>query len=51
LAPIKKGGGAPPTGDLSKRIETQFGSLDAFINKFSAQTAAVQGSGENFSGS
>jgi Fe-Mn family superoxide dismutase len=45
LAPPKKGGGAPPTGDLAKRIETQWGSLDNFINKFSTQTAAVQGSG------
>jgi len=45
LAPIKRGGGTPPTGDLSKRIETQFGSLDAFVNKFNAQTAAIQGSG------
>ena len=45
LAPPKKGGGAPPTGDLLKRIETQWGSMDNFVNKFNTLTAGVQGSG------
>jgi len=45
LAPTKKGGGSPPEGDLLKRIQTQYGSLDKFIEKFNAQTAAIQGSG------
>jgi len=45
LAPTKKGGGSPPEGDLMKRIQTQYGSLDKFVEKFNAQTAAIQGSG------
>jgi Fe-Mn family superoxide dismutase len=45
MAPKKKGGGAPPTGELAKRIEKEFGSLDTFITKFNTVTAAVQGSG------
>lgn len=45
LASPKEGGGAPPTGALADAINAQFGSLDAFITKFNAQTAAVQGSG------
>lgn len=35
----------PPQGELLKAIERDFGSLDAMIAKFNAQTAAVQGSG------
>lgn len=35
----------PPTGSLASAIERDFGSLDAFTSKFSASTAAVQGSG------
>lgn len=45
LAPTSKGGGTPPSGDLAKTIAQEFGSLDAFIEKFSAQTVAIQGSG------
>jgi len=45
LAPPKKDGGAPPTGELAKKLEQTFGPLDSFITKFNAQTAAVQGSG------
>eukprot|EP00455_Lapot_gusevi_P012400 TRINITY_DN1585_c0_g1_i1.p1 TRINITY_DN1585_c0_g1~~TRINITY_DN1585_c0_g1_i1.p1 ORF type:complete len:221 (+),score=81.30 TRINITY_DN1585_c0_g1_i1:79-741(+) len=45
MAPIGKGGGELPTGELSKAIEAEWGSLNNFITKFNAQTAAVQGSG------
>ncbi|KNC53479.1 superoxide dismutase [Thecamonas trahens ATCC 50062] len=45
LAPTSEGGGAPPEGALAEAIDAQFGSLDAFITKFNATTAAVQGSG------
>jgi len=45
LAPTKQGGGVAPTGDLSARINKEFGSLDNFINEFNTQTAAIQGSG------
>ncbi|ORX95626.1 manganese and iron superoxide dismutase [Basidiobolus meristosporus CBS 931.73] len=45
LAPIKEGGGELPKGELSEAITRDFGSLDAFIKQFNAQTAAVQGSG------
>jgi len=45
LAPTKKGGGESPSGELAKRIETQWGSFDKFVEKFNTQTAAIQGSG------
>jgi len=45
LSPPKKNGGVPPQGDLAKRIDQQFGSLDKFIEKFNTTTGAVQGSG------
>lgn len=45
LAPKSSGGGQKPTGELLKEIEKTWGSLDKFIEKFNAQTAAVQGSG------
>jgi len=45
LAPPKKGGGEPPTGDLKAMIESQYGSLDAFKTIMSNATVAVQGSG------
>ncbi len=35
----------PNQGELAAAINAQFGSFDAFCTKFSAQTAAVQGSG------
>ncbi|KAG0091114.1 hypothetical protein BGZ93_008980, partial [Podila epicladia] len=44
LAPKSSGGGQKPTGELLKEIEKTWGSLDKFIEKFNAQTAAVQGS-------
>eukprot|EP01135_Chromosphaera_perkinsii_P004012 Nk52_evm25s266 gene=Nk52_evmTU25s266 len=43
LCPVKDY--TPPEGQLLKDIEATFGSLDAFITNFNAQTAAVQGSG------
>ena len=45
LAPVGKGGGEGPKGELLKAIQQEFGSLDDFIKKFSAATVAVQGSG------
>ncbi len=45
LAPPKKGGGEPPTGDLKTLIDGQYGSLDNFIATMSAATVGVQGSG------
>jgi Fe-Mn family superoxide dismutase len=45
LAPISKGGGGHPKGDLAKMIERDFGSFDAFKEKFSTVTAGIQGSG------
>lgn len=45
LAPVSKGGGTPPEGTLAKAIDADFGSLDKFIETFSAKTVAIQGSG------
>lgn len=45
LAPLSQGGGTPPQGDLARAINTTFGSLEQFIEKFSALTVAIQGSG------
>jgi len=45
LAPIGKGGGEGPKGELLKAIQLEFGSLDECIKKFSTATVAVQGSG------
>lgn len=45
LAPKDQGGGEPPQGPLSKALETQFGSLEKFIEEFNAKTVAIQGSG------
>lgn len=45
LAPVSKGGGQPPKGDLLKALEAQFGSFDGFKEKMSALTVAIQGSG------
>lgn len=45
LAPPNKGGGTPPNGELAKAINQDFGSLDKFIETFSAKTTAIQGSG------
>jgi Fe-Mn family superoxide dismutase len=45
LAPIGKGGGEFPKGDLAQAINTQWGSLEKFIETFNAKTAPIQGSG------
>jgi len=45
LAPQSCGGGEAPTGDLAQAINAEFGSLQAFQEKFNGLTAAVQGSG------
>lgn len=45
LAPVSKGGGQPPSGELAKAIEIKFGSVASLIEKMSAQTVAIQGSG------
>ena len=45
LAPVKKGGGEAPKGDLAAALQKKFGSLEEFIEKFSALTVAIQGSG------
>lgn len=45
LAPKNKGGGTPPSGPLADEIDSEFGSLNAFIETFNAKTVAIQGSG------
>lgn len=45
LAPVKKGGGEAPKGELAAALQKKFGSLEEFIEKFSALTVAIQGSG------
>ncbi len=45
LAPKNQGGGQPPEGNLLHAIDRDFGSLQNFIDKFSAKTIAIQGSG------
>src|SRR5207244_3540472 len=45
LAPVSKGGGEPPKGELAKAIDQRYGSLDVLIEKLSAEAVAVQGSG------
>lgn len=45
LAPKGQGGGEPPTGELLEAIKRDFGSLEKFIETFSAKTVAIQGSG------
>ncbi|MBM3197773.1 MAG: superoxide dismutase [Chlamydiae bacterium] len=45
LAPVSRGGGGEPSGLLAKALDEEFGSLALFIEKMSAQTVAIQGSG------
>lgn len=45
LAPKNENGGQPPEGELLNAINQEFGSLQNFIDKFSAKTIAIQGSG------
>lgn len=45
LAPTKLGGGELGKGALLDQINKDFGSYENFVKKFSADAAAVQGSG------
>src|ERR1700722_9570910 len=45
LAPVSKGGGGAPEGALAAALAKDFGSIESFIEKMSAQTTAIQGSG------
>ncbi len=45
LAPVGKGGGGKPDGELAKIIDKEFGSFDKFVEKISAAAVGVQGSG------
>jgi Fe-Mn family superoxide dismutase len=45
LAPKSQGGGEPPSGQLSKKIDESFGSLEELKKKFNAALAGIQGSG------
>jgi Fe-Mn family superoxide dismutase len=45
LAPVGKGGGEGPHGQIADAIKHQFGSVETFIEKMSAASVAIQGSG------
>ena len=45
LAPKSQGGGNPPEGPLADAINNQFGSLEKLIEKMTAKTIPIQGSG------
>lgn len=45
LAPKNAGGGQAPQGPLADAIAKEFGSLEKFIEQFSAKAVAIQGSG------
>lgn len=45
LAPVGKGGGEAPHGELASAIKGEFGSFETFVEKLSAASVAVQGSG------
>lgn len=45
LAPVSHGGGGAPAGELQAALVKEFGSVESFLEKFSAMTVAVQGSG------
>jgi Fe-Mn family superoxide dismutase len=45
LAPKNAGGGEPPSGALSKAIDSTYGSLGEFQNKMNTALAGIQGSG------
>lgn len=42
---LQEGGGEPPKSSLGWAIDSNFGSLEALIQKMNAEGAAVQGSG------
>ena len=45
LAPVGKGGGGEPSGELRAIIEKEFGSFAQFVEKMNSKTTAIQGSG------
>nr|XP_019705854.1 superoxide dismutase [Mn], mitochondrial-like isoform X1 [Elaeis guineensis] len=45
LKPVNEGGGEPPHSTLGWAIDTDFGSLEALVQKMNAEGAALQGSG------
>jgi Fe-Mn family superoxide dismutase len=45
LAPLAKGGGGEPKGELAQMINRDFGSFETFKEKFNATTTGIQGSG------
>lgn len=45
LAPQSHGGGEKPSAELMDALIKEFGSFESFIEKFNAQTVAIQGSG------
>ncbi len=45
LAPISKGAGQGPSGNLAQAINRDFGSFQSFQEKFNTMAVAIQGSG------
>jgi|WetSurMetagenome_2_1015567.scaffolds.fasta_scaffold10536_4 superoxide dismutase, Fe-Mn family len=45
LAPVGKGGGGEPKGDLAKEINTEFGSFARFRKEFTQAASSAEGSG------
>jgi Fe-Mn family superoxide dismutase len=45
LAPENAGGGGVPKEELSRALQAEFGSVDAFVEKMSAAAVGIQGSG------
>ncbi len=45
LAPISSGGGVILKNSFEEAIRAKFGSMEAFMDKMSAETVAIQGSG------
>jgi Fe-Mn family superoxide dismutase len=45
LAPVDKGGGEHPKGELAKAIKEKFGSFDELVEKLTTKSVDIQGSG------
>jgi Fe-Mn family superoxide dismutase len=45
LAPVSKGGGGAPAGELATMITRDFGTFDAFKEKLNTAATGIQGSG------
>ncbi len=45
LAPVGNGGGGEPKGELAEAIQREFGSFESFVEKMSALSVGIQGSG------